>query len=259
MFKFKKAVMMLGLLLASSSVLVGCSDDDDPGIFGAPSVNSLQTTTTSATVYWTRVPNSSCDGYQIKIYEGTRENIGTPVVDQTFDNRTSTFTFTGLRPNTSYVINAKCIPSASSGYTQADAYEMQFMTAPLVGGLSLSQITYTVETKYDADGQPYPVATGEMTGSWTALTSNAGGYSATLFRQSDNGSVTIPEKSGKWAALSTVNFTDSIEARSAKFTGIDDKGGIFCLGVNPRPSNGEWYPAGERTYSANVTVAAYEY
>lgn len=125
--KFKH-MMMLSLLLVSSLSFISCSDDDDD-VMGPVAINSCQYTATTVTPIWTLVPNDNCDGYVITLYLGTRENVGTMVEQQTFDYRTCQYTFTGLTPNTDYVISTQAIPSASSGFSSAQMYWKEFTTA----------------------------------------------------------------------------------------------------------------------------------
>ncbi|MDE7471534.1 MAG: fibronectin type III domain-containing protein [Paramuribaculum sp.] len=253
MNSIRKLVMMLGVLLASSVALVGCSDDDYPN-FGAVGINSLQTTTSTVTIYWTIVPNENCDGYKITINEGTRESKGATVIDKTFDARTANATFDGLKANTTYVVTTQAIPSSKSGYSQADTYEMQFMTAPLASGLVVSDFSY--KAVLDWEGNPTGDYVGSAVARWNAIScENCGGYNATLFVC--NGCA--------WAVVQTITNQDtensdgSIALGANKTTATfkdQDKiqpGMKYRLGVTPRPANSSWYPAGEITYSNEVT------
>lgn len=123
-----KYLMLLMLLSVSSLTFVGC-DDGDNTVMGPVAINSCQATSTTCTIYWTLVPNSNCDGYIVTLYAGTRQNLGSQVEQQTFDYRTGQYTFEGLTPSTSYVISTQAIPSASSGFDDAQIYWKEFTTS----------------------------------------------------------------------------------------------------------------------------------
>jgi hypothetical protein len=131
MTKLRHLLVMIGVLLFSSTMLTACSDDDDfpQGTMGQIAVHSCQATTNSVTIYWTIVANDKCDGYTITLYKGTRENLGTQVEEKTFDKYTHNYTFSGLTPNTSYVIKTKGIPSSTSGMSDALEYYKEFTTS----------------------------------------------------------------------------------------------------------------------------------
>lgn len=240
MSSIRKLVAMLGVLFASSSLLVSCSDDDYPkDTMGAIVVNSLQTTSTTATAYWTVVSNGSCDGYKVVINEGTRESKGAEVINQTFQPKEYTATFTGLKANTTYVITTQAIPSKSSGRTKADTYEMQFMTAPLVTGIAFSPVTY------DEDNN------GTVTVSWNAIQqANCGGYTVDL----QSGTLG-DDNQYTWANLKSEGLT-SASAVTVKFEGLIEPGQTYRVRVRPNPRNGCWYAAGEYTISSNLTAPA---
>ena len=125
--KIKDVMLALLLLAVPFWGLVSCSDDDG-GILGPVAINSCQCTATTVTPIWTLVPNDNCDGYIITLYLGTRENLGEMVEQLTFDHRTCQYTFTGLTPDTDYVICTHAIPSASSGFSDAQLYWKEFTT-----------------------------------------------------------------------------------------------------------------------------------
>lgn len=124
--KFKYVMMLLMCLSAASWLFTSC--DDDETVMGPIAINSCQFTATTVTPIWTLVPNSNCDGYIVTLYLGTRQNLGSKVEEKTFDFRTCQYTFTGLTPNTNYVISTQAIPSASSGFTSAEMYWKEFTT-----------------------------------------------------------------------------------------------------------------------------------
>lgn len=121
-------MLLLGVLSVTSLTLIACSDDDED-VMGPVAVNSCQVTATTATPIWTLVPNDNCDGYIISLYLGTRENPGQLVESKTFDYRTCQYTFTGLTPDTQYVLSTQAIPSKSSGFSSAEVYWKAFKTA----------------------------------------------------------------------------------------------------------------------------------
>ncbi len=232
MSRFRKLMLTAAVCVASASVFVGCSDDDYPN-FGAIGINSLQTTSSSVTIYWTIVPNSNCDGYKIIINEGTRDSKGAEVINQTFDARTANHTFEGLKQNTTYVVTTQAIPSSSSGYSTADIYELQFMTAPLVSGITLGDFT------------AYNGGTCSATAKWNAVAKeNCGGYTVTL--QSKDGDA--------WKNLSTENIADAATTTTV-FSGIAPSA-TYRVSVSPRTSNSTWFAKGEATYSNEVTSPA---
>ncbi len=249
MSSIRKLVMTLGVLFASSSLLVSCSDDDYPNM-GAIVVNSLQTTSNSATAYWTVVSNGSCDGYKVVINEGTREQMGAEVVNQTFKPKEYTATFKGLKPNTTYVITTQGIPSASSGRDQADTYELQFMTAPLVSGIAFGEITYTDVTVTE-NGVPVTYKKGTTTITWNEIASNnCGGYTADL----QLGTLDSNNQYA-WSNVTSITLGSSNEV-SAKFTEYIDPEKTYRVRVRPNPRNGCWYASGEYTISNEVTAPA---
>ena len=254
-------VMMLGVLLAASSMLVGCSDDDYPkNVMGAIVVNSLQTTSTSATAYWTVVSNGSCDGYKVVINEGTRSNKGAEVVNKTFAPKEYTSTFTGLAPNTAYVITTQAIPSASSGRTEADTYEMEFTTAPLVAGISFGTITYVDVPLLDNEGNIVNHKKGSVTVTWDAISaSNCRGYTVVLqaWQLADQTKPESDKNKYDWRNLKseTINGAGN---NSVTFSKLIDPETKCRASVTPNPANSSWYANGEATVSAEVTSPAAE-
>ncbi len=227
-------MLTAAVCFASASVFVGCSDDDYPN-FGAIGINSLQTTSSSVTIYWTIVPNDKCDGYKIVINEGTRESKGAEVVNQTFDSRTANYEFKGLKQNTTYVVTTQAIPSSNSGYSTADTYELQFMTAPLISGITLGNFT------------PFEGTTCSGTAAWNGVqASNCAGYTVTLQVQDGN----------SWKNVTSANISDPLQTSNV-FKGIEPSS-VYRVSVTPRPSNSSWYPAGEATYSSTVTSPAFQ-
>lgn len=257
MSKFRKLMAAATLLFAASSVFVACSDDDNSNM-GPVGINSLQTTSTSATLVWTIVPNDKCDGYQVSICEGTRANMGAVVVDQTFDNRTARATFTGLQPNTSYVAITKAIPSKSSGFSGADTYEMEFMTAPIVHNVTAGAVSaYTKHTSKDAEGNDVVTYTASVTASWTALTGNATSYTVSIFRWAlaDESKPEGEKNKYQWKAEES-KVIDNIATASYTFKDKVVPDSKYRIGVRPNPKNGDWYPTGETSYSAEFTSPA---
>jgi hypothetical protein len=130
MSKLKTLLTIVGMVLISSAMLVSCDDDDDfpQGTMGQIAIHSCQTTSTSATIYWTIVSNDKCDGYNIALYKGTRDNLGAVVEEKTFDKYTRSYTFSNLTPSTTYVVKTQGIPSANSGMSGALEYYKEFTT-----------------------------------------------------------------------------------------------------------------------------------
>lgn len=230
MSKLRKLMALAAILFAASSALVSCSDDDAVN-FGAIGINSLQATSSKVTLYWTIVSNGSCDGYQITICEGTRDNKGEVVIDETFDARTAYHTFEGLKENTAYVVTTKAIPNKDYGYSGADTYEMAFKTAPLVKDIVLDNITY-----------PEGAAKGSATVSWTPLTDNAGSYNVIVYEWND-GYIVVANKA-----------VSSIATGSITIDGIIRPGYDYIVAVIANPSNACWYKNGEYSYSDWVTA-----
>lgn len=124
------------LLFAASSVFVACSDDDD-SMMGPVGINSIVTTTSSASVYWTNVDANNCDGYKVILHEGGRD--GAVVEEVTTSSAKETnHNFTNLKANTVYTVSTQGIPAQGSGFSSADIAYRQFMTAPLVTTASVS-------------------------------------------------------------------------------------------------------------------------
>lgn len=259
--------MMLGVLLASSSVLVSCSDDD-VSTLGAVCTNSLQTTSTTATAYWTIVSNGTVDGYKVVINEGTRESKGAVVVEQNFGPKETTATFTGLKPNTTYVITTQGIPSATSGFTSADTYELQFMTAPLVENIKFGTVTYKTVKEEDKDGNEVETEVGTVTVTWDAIDSNnCGGYTAVLYGYTladptkAEGELLDPDDPNSdtneyaWRSITNVGCS-SASANSATFTDVITPGIKYYCAVRPNANNACWYANGEYTKSAEITAPA---
>lgn len=246
MSRFRKLVMAAGLLLMSSSVFVACSDDEQTQL-GAFGVNSLQTTSTTATAYWTSMANGNCAGYKVQIIEGTRENKGAVVVEKEFDPYTAHGTFEGLRENSDYVIATQGILAEGSGYSSAEVYEMHFMTAPIVHNIAVSPVTMYDYTYNEVDEEgnviEITVRRGRVTASWDAIQAkNCGGYNVTLFDGADK---VVSTKVIASAATNSIVFDMLMPSTE------------YYVGVSPRPSNACWYPSGEMTYlEDNFTTPA---
>lgn len=188
MNKLRKAMMSLGALLVTSFSLVSCSDDGLSEM-GAYSVNSCVATSNSVTIFWTVTPNDKCAGYEVTIYQGTRDNLGAEVTKFVTDNNKEyTHTFTGLTPNTSYVIMTQGVPATNSGFKSAEPYYLQFMTAPLV---NVTDVTCDVRTIQNAD-----VVTGTTTSTDVAFATvhweeypsdNCGDYQIAIYEKTADG------------------------------------------------------------------------
>lgn len=258
MSKFRKLMAIAALLFASSSVFVACSDDDG-SIMGPISINSVQTTTSSVTLYWTIVPNSSCDGYNVQICEGTRANKGTVVINEDFDNRTAKATFNNLQPSTSYVAITKGIPSKGSGFDDAYTFEFEFVTAPLIRNIAVGAITYTAVTEEDKDGNEVVKHYGTVSATWTALQDNAASYTVSLFRWAlaDESKEESDKNKYGWQVVKTSTITD-ISVGKCTFANEVLPENKYRIGVRPNPGKGDWYPAGEMQYSADFTSPSAE-
>lgn len=238
--------MMLtaAIVVASASVFVGCSDDNYQNM-GPVGINSLQTTSTSATAYWTIVSDGSCAGYKVTISEGTRDNLGEVVVNQEFDNcKTHHATFTGLVPNRHYVITTQAIPADGSGFTGADTYSLDFMTAPVIEGITYSAVTYSDVTLKDSAGNDSIVKRGTFEATWTAIEkNNCGGYAVSL--QGKN-------KEDKWANLSSSNVGEALYTFKEQL----EPGKDYRVTVSPRPNNACYYSTGETATGEVLTAPA---
>lgn len=178
MSKFRKLMAAATLLFAASSVFVACSDDD-PTPMGPVPVNSCQVTTTSATVIWSIVPNDRCGGYDVTLYEGTRENLGAEIAKQTLDNRTCKTTFTGLKPNSDYVVKTKAVPG--EGFSSSEEFYRHFKTAPAVVVTVGTFEPYQLE-EYNKEGELVTNDYYRVTLSWPAFErTNCGGYNVNLY------------------------------------------------------------------------------
>ena len=179
MSKFRKLMAAATLLFAASSVFVACSDDD-PDSMGPVPVNSCQVTTTSATVIWSIVPNDRCGGYDVTLYEGTRENLGAEIAKQTFDNRTCKTTFTGLKPNSDYVVKTKAVPG--EGFSSSEEFYRHFKTAPTVPVTVGAFEAYQVQEP-NSEGVLVTNDYYRVTLSWPAYNrNNCGGYNVILYQ-----------------------------------------------------------------------------
>ena len=163
MRNLNKILMSAGILLFSSTMFQSCSDVMDKmpdNTMGASFIQVITASTTSVSLQWTITPTDKVDGYKVEIYQGTRDNMGSLVTSGTFDNKTYTSTFSGLTPDTHYVVTTQCIPAAGSGFSKADVAYFEFWTAPVLTLLSatasnVKQMTYEDgNPKTDADGNP---------------------------------------------------------------------------------------------------------
>lgn len=243
--------MMLtaAIVVASASVFVGCGDDNFPkGRMGAIGINSLQTTSTSATAYWTIVSDGSCAGYKVTISEGTRDNLGEVVVNQEFDNcKTYHATFSGLQPNRHYVMTTQAIPAEGSGFNEADTYSLDFMTAPIIEGLTYSAVTYSDITLKDKEGNDSIAKIGSFETTWTAIDkANCGGYTVSLQGKNDK---------AEWANLSATTINDAATA-TCKFNKLLEPGKDYRVTVCPNPNNACYYDKGETTTGEVLTAPA---
>lgn len=153
MSKLRKSVMMLGLLLTSSAAFVGCNDDNDfpKNTLGASFIQQITAYTTSVDLRWTITPTDNVEGYQIQIFEGSRDNMNTTAVASgTFGKKEATGTFTGLKPNTTYTVASQCIPASGSGFTDADVAYFEFYTAPV---LTITNVSAVVSPTLNALGE----------------------------------------------------------------------------------------------------------
>jgi hypothetical protein len=131
MRKLKTLLTLAAMVLFASVLPTSCSDDSDfpDNVMGQIAIHSCQTTSNTATIFWTIVSNENCDGYKITLREGTRANLGAVVEDLTFDKYTRNYTFENLKPATSYVVITQGIPGVASGLVDALPYYKEFTTA----------------------------------------------------------------------------------------------------------------------------------
>lgn len=175
MNKLRKAMMVLGVILATSFSFVSCSDDG-PVQMGQVPVNSCRVTSNSVSIYWSTVPNENCAGYQVVLYQGSRENLGQEVTSNDYDNRTYKATYGGLQPATVYTVAVRSLAGEKSGLTDGDFYYRQFATAPLIS-VTASNATFYKTEGVTSDGSWGKVIRARVTLTWPeqAVTS-AGGY-----------------------------------------------------------------------------------
>lgn len=164
----------------SASVFVGCSDDE-PTTLGALPVNSCRVTNTTVTVTWSIVPNDHCKGYEITLYQGTRENGQEIQKQQIDDNKKCSTSFSGLTQNTKYYVKTKAIPGA--GFSNADEFYRDFTTAPDV---NVSVSNFELYKGYTSEGVYTDLYRVNLT--WPAIPeSNCGGYALNIYQcEKDN-------------------------------------------------------------------------
>ncbi len=176
MSNLKKLMAIAAILFATSSMLVACSDDDSSTL-GPVSVNSVRVTSNSVTIIWSIVPNDKCGGYDVSLLRDSRD--GAVVEAKNFDNRTCTYTFTNLEPNSRYVIKVQAVPG--KGFSDAEIFYREFMTAPLVDGLTVTYSNYG-SREVVSNGQTTTVSTCTATLTWDAISvDNCGGYNIALY------------------------------------------------------------------------------
>lgn len=242
---------MLGVFLVSSLAFVACSDDDDfpKHTMGAVNVNSCVTTSTSATFYWTIVSNGTCAGYELSIFEGTREAKGTEVVNwSTDDPKETTHKFTGLKENTSYVVCTKAKPAPKSGFSSAETFELQFMTAPIVPVTDVEMEIVPVEV-IDTTGEYVTVDMVDVTVTWQDMPiTNCGDYTVAIYKgtKADVKAANLVKSDGVLRQDNTTTHT---------FSHLD-LGAQYTVTVTPKPNGYCWYLTGEPSYKELVTPAA---
>lgn len=237
MSSIRKLVMMLGVLLASSSVLMSCSDDDD-GMMGAVPVNSVVATSSTVDVVWSIVPNDNCAGYIVSLLQGSRD--GAVIETKEFDNRTCKGQFTGLQPNTEYCIKTQAKPGA--GFNSADVYYREFTTSPIIDVNIVSYDAYNVNG-YDSDGNPTVTKYYTINMDWPAIAeSNCGGYYVAVFNCKKADWKANAAKTGQV----TISKDDhGVIATSASIKGLES-GKTYTIGAYARPNSmcdytqGDW-------------------
>ena len=146
--------MGAGALLLSSMAFVGCSDDNDfpKNKLGASFIQSITAGTNYVDLRWTITPTDNVDGYKVQIYAGTIGNLGSEVASGTFDKKTPNGTFTGLQPDTHYVVATQCIPASGSKFNDADIAYFEFWTAPTT---TITSVNVTdLKLMVNEDGTP---------------------------------------------------------------------------------------------------------
>lgn len=235
MNKLRKAMMVLGVILATSFSFVSCSDDG-PSEMGPYSVNSCVAKSTSVTIFWTVTPNDKCAGYEVTLYQGTRDNLGAEVTKYVTDNNKDyTHTFTGLTPNTSYVIMTKGIPSANSGFKGAEAYYQQFMTAPLVNVTNVSCEVKSVSSTDVITGATTTTDYAFATVHWEEYpASNCGNYNIAIYE------VTVKDDKESLVSVGSkvVAHNDAAAGWTFGNLKLDTKYAITC---QPVANNACWY------------------
>jgi len=233
---------MLGLLFASSSVLVGCSDDD-VSTMGAISVNSVQATGTSVNVVWSIVPNDNCKGYEVSILQGSRD--GAVVETKTLDNRTCKATFTGLTPNTKYVIRTKAVPGG--GFSDAELFYREFYTAPNVN-ISVSGFEFYEVNGYDNQGNPTVTPYYHVNIAWPAIEqTNCGGYFVGVYK--------CAKADWKTSTAAVATAQPDVDDTSVKLSGLEPAT-TYTARAYSRPNSMCDYASGDNTLVEFTTPAA---
>lgn len=244
-------MVLLGVFLVSSLVFVACSDDDDfpKNTMGAVNVNSCVTTSTSATFYWTIVSNGTCAGYELSIFEGTREGKGTEVVNWTTDNpKEANHTFDGLKENTSYVVCTKAIPAPKSGFSSAETFELQFMTSPIVPVTNVEMEVMPTEVLDTTTGNYETVDRAYVTVTWKDIpASNCGDYKVAIYKgnKAEVGAKTLVKLQNILRRDNTTSYTfPSLELNTD-----------YTVTITPVPNASCWYLTGDASYKELTTPA----
>lgn len=242
MRKLNKIWMGAAVLLLSSVAFQSCSDDDNKlpkNTLGASFIQSITAGTDHVDLQWTITPTENVDGYKVEIFEyadngsnSLASQLGTSVTSATFDYKTYNNTFTGLKPDTKYVIASQCIPAPGSSFTAADVAYFLFWTAPV---FTPTSATAVVTVEKDDEGETFNRAV--ITVNWTEPLS---------IQQVQNLSIDVnylnsSNRKTKLTTATTDNFTQNL-VTSAKIT-VDNvvPGTEYTLTISTVPSNYSWF------------------
>ena len=261
MRKLRKFVIVSGALLLSSMGFVSCSDEMDKmddKTMGASFIQVITASTTSVSLQWSITPTSKVEGYKVEIYQGTRNNIGSLVTSGTFDNKTYASTFSGLTPDTHYVVATQCIPASGSGFNKADVAYFEFWTAPILTLTSASasnvkQMTYEDgNPKTDADGNPLYQA--NVTVNWAEnLTVQQVNNITIYIAYIDENGEEIQVYNANTPALNYENPNASLGTSYTVTVENVVLGGNYVADIFPNPSEYSWFTTATVSWSNEVS------
>ena len=253
--------MGAGALLLSSTTLVSCSDvmdKMDDGTMGASFIQVITASTTSVSLQWTITPVDQVEGYKVEIYQGTRNNIGSLVTSGTFDNKTYSSTFSGLTPDTHYVVATQCIPAAGSGFSKADVAYFEFWTAPVLTLTSASASNVQPMTYEDGtpktDGEGNQLYQANVTVNWAQNLTVQQVRNITIYigYVDDEGNETQAYNANT-PALNVENPNSSLGTSYTVTVENVVLGGNYVADIFPNPSEYSWFTTATVSWSNEVS------